>query len=105
MLPTIKFRSHLHRSSGQSASAIMIISIDQLYQQGDDFKAFCLAINEEYEKRNVIKLTIVETGYLKRHYLRLDKNYSSTEEADLAAMQLGESWVKEQLSSLYLLKV
>ncbi|WP_218813604.1 hypothetical protein [Rickettsiella endosymbiont of Dermanyssus gallinae] len=105
MLPTIKFRGHLHRSSGQSASAVTVISIDQHYQQGDKFKAFCQAINEEYEKRNLIKLTIVETGYLKRHYLRLDKNYSSTEEADLAAIQLGETWIKEQLSSLYSLNV
>lgn len=105
MLPTIKFRSHLHRSSGQSASAVMIISIDQHYQQGDEFKLFCSAINEEYEKKNLIKLTIVETGYLKRHYLRLDKNYPSIEEADLAAIRLGETWIKEQLSSLYSLNV
>ena len=105
MLPTIKFRGHLHRSSGQSASAVTIISIDQHYQQGDKFRAFCRAINEEYEKKNLIKLTVAETGYLKRHYLRLDKNYSSSEEADLAAMQLGETWIKEQLSSLYSLNV
>ena len=105
MLPIIKLRGHLHNSFGKSASAVTIISIDQTHQKGIEFEAFCLAINEEYEKKNLVKLTIVETGYLKRHYLRLDKSYSSTSEADLAAIRLGENWVKEQLSSLYSLKV
>jgi hypothetical protein len=101
----IKLRGHLHRSSGQCASAVSIISIDQHYQQGDKFKAFCLAINEEYEKKNLNKLTIVETGYLKKHYLRLDKCYSSVDEADSAAIQLGESWAEKQQSSLDLLEI
>lgn len=103
-LPNIKLRSHLHRSSGQCSSLVSIISIDQHYQQDDEFKAFCLTMNEEYEKKNLLKLTIVETGYLKRHYLRLDKSYSS-EEADLSAIKLGRNWVQEQSSSLDLLKM
>jgi hypothetical protein len=51
MLPTIKLCGHLHRSSGQSASAVTIISIDQIHQQGIEFEAFCLKINEEYAEK------------------------------------------------------
>ncbi|BBB14946.1 uncharacterized protein RVIR1_04330 [Candidatus Rickettsiella viridis] len=105
MLPIIKLRGHLHTSSGKYASAVSIISLDQSHQQGIEFEAFCLAINEQHEKGNISKLTIIETGYLKRHYLRLDKNYCITSEADAAAIQLGKNWVKEQLSSLHLLKM
>lgn len=105
MLPNIKLRGHLHRSAGKCLSVVTIISIDQHYQQKDEFKAFCLTMNEEYKKKNLLKLTVVETGYLKRHYLRLDKKYPSTEEADVDAIQLGTDWVKEQLCSLNLLKM
>ena len=105
MLPNIKLRGKLYRSSGQCSSVVTIISIDQSYQQGIEFEAFCLLMNEEYEKKNLVKLTIVETGYLKRHYLRLDKRYFSDEEADLAAIQLGKDWLQKQSSSLDLLKM
>ncbi len=105
MLPSIKLRGHLHRSSGQSASAVTIISIDQTHQQGVEFEAFCLKINEEYKERNLTNLTIIETGYLKRHYLRLDTQFSSIEEADCAAMQLGLDWKNQQQSSLDQLKL
>ena len=33
MLLTIKLRGHLHRSSGQSASALTVISINQSHQE------------------------------------------------------------------------
>lgn len=100
MLPAIKLRGHLHRSNGQIASALTIISIDQSHQQGIEFEAFCLKLNEEYAEKNVAQLTIIETGYLKRHYQRLDAKFSSIEKADVSAIALGEDWVNQQQSSL-----
>lgn len=105
LLPNIKLCGHLHRSSGQSASAVTIISIDQSHQQDLEFEAFCLKINEEYDEKNLTQFTIIETGYLKRHYQRLDPTYSSIETADLSAIQLGKEWIDQQQASIDKLKL
>ncbi|WP_010598044.1 hypothetical protein [Rickettsiella massiliensis] len=105
MFPTIKLKKHLHSADGKTASVLMIISIDQIYQQKEDFEAFCLKMNEEYKEGHCHKVTIIETGYLKRHYLALDSKFSSSEESDLAAIQLGIEWREEQKESINKLKM
>lgn len=105
MLPLIKLKGHLHTADGKSASVVSVISIDQAYQKKEEFEAFCLKLNAEFDARNCHEVTIIETGYLKRHYLRLDPNFKSLEEADLAAVQLGKDWVEQQQSSIDQLKM
>lgn len=97
MPPAIKLKKHLHSADGKTASVLTIISIDQTYQQKEDFEAFCLKMNEEYKAGHCHKVTIIETGYLKRHYLALDSQYSSHKEAaELAVIKLGEEWRKKK---------
>ncbi len=105
MLPVIKLKKHLHSADGKSASIVTIISIDQMYQQNEAFEAFCLKLNSEFEAGNCHKVTIIETGYLKRHYFRLDTNFKCLDEIDLAAIQLGNLWVERQKTLINKLKM
>lgn len=103
MFPTIKLRKPLHSANGQSASVVSVISIDQVHQQKEEFEAFCLKIKAELDASNCYKITIVETGYLKRHYLRLDTQYRFSDDADKVAMKLGEEWIEKQRYALDIL--
>lgn len=89
-----KFKDSIEHLQKNSICLLTVISIDQEYQQGESFKAFCRLVNQEYElNKRIHKLIVVETGYLKRHYIRLDPNLI-IEEALEKAQKAGEEWVK-----------
>jgi hypothetical protein len=88
------------RIRGGKASLLTVISIDQAYQQGEKFKAFIELVNDTPE---IEELIIVQTGYLKRFYTRLNPKLN-VDEADRAAEQLGQDWVVGQKKYMEFLK-
>lgn len=100
MLKSAKFKDSIEHPKKNAVCLLTVISVDQSYQQGDNFKAFCELLNREYElNKRVSKLLVLETGYLKRHYLRLDPQLS-IETADDKAREWGQDWAKRH--KLYL---
>lgn len=89
-----KFKDSIEHPKKNSICLLTVISIDQEYQQGASFKAFCDLINQEYAiSKRIHKLIIVETGYLKRHYIRIDPALTM-EEASEKAHRIGKEWIK-----------
>lgn len=89
-----KFKDSIEHSKKNSICLLTVISVDQEYQQGESFKAFCDLINQEYAvSKRINELIVVETGYLKRHYTRLDPALT-IEEASEKAQGMGKKWIK-----------
>lgn len=100
-----KFKDSIEHPKKNAVCLLTVISVDQDYQQGESFRAFCQLLNQEYElNKRINKLIVVETGYLKRHYIRLDPSLS-TENATNKAKQWGEDWVKNHRVYLETLKI
>ncbi|WP_218814504.1 hypothetical protein [Rickettsiella endosymbiont of Dermanyssus gallinae] len=94
MSKVAKFKDSIEHPKKNSVCLLTVISLDQDYQQGESFNAFCQLLNQEYElNKRVNKLIILETGYLKRHYIRLDATLS-IEDANEKARQWGKEWIK-----------
>jgi hypothetical protein len=103
MYKLAKFKDSITHPTKNSICLLTVISVDQEYQQGESFKAFCHLLSQEYElNKSINKLIVVETGYLKRHYIRLNPKLN-IEEATAKAKHWGAEWVKKH--KLYLEKL
>ncbi len=63
------FKSSFNHPSKNSVCVLTVISMNSEKQSGDNFKAFLLALNEQYELGRVHKLIIVVSGGLHLHYI------------------------------------
>ncbi len=70
----------------------MVISIDQIHQSGLELQKFCNLVNDN--KDRISKLTLIETGYLKRHYIQIKESLTE-EEANKKSKEVGQEWAND----------
>lgn len=98
----LNFSNILYHPTKNKVSVLMVISIDQSYQNGEYFADYCRGINKV--KDIVASITFVETGNLKRHY-ELLKGNDSEKAAVISAQKLGKAWQDNNQKALNTLLV
>lgn len=96
------FRDSIYHKNKNKINLLMVVSIDQIHQSGSDFQKFCNLVNENKDRIN--NLVIVETGHLKRHYIRI-KQATSLENAAIIGQEAGKAWVSENKLALNTLEI
>ncbi|WP_218814612.1 hypothetical protein [Rickettsiella endosymbiont of Dermanyssus gallinae] len=97
------FKSSFNHPSKNSVCVLTVISMNSEKQSEDNFKAFLLALNEQYEFGRVHKLIIVVSGGLHRHYIGLDKKLAGEQVVKLAN-DMDEAWIASNQEILNCLK-